>query len=100
MYPPKLDATLNDVAKRRCNTCHKGKLPRKFYTRFENPQNNSFLLAPLAKAAGGTEQCGKAIFKSTDDPDYQKITKTFVTIHEVLRKIPRADMKNFVLMSK
>ena len=100
MYPPKLDATLNEVAKRRCNSCHKGKLPRKFYTRFENPQNNAFLLAPLAKAAGGTEKCGKAIFKTTDDPDYQAIIKTFDTLHELLKKIPRADMKNFVLITK
>ncbi|MDP6542900.1 MAG: hypothetical protein QGH60_02850 [Phycisphaerae bacterium] len=100
MYPPKLDSTLSEVAKRRCNECHKGKIPRKFYTRFENPQNNGFLLAPLAKSAGGTEKCGKAIFKSTDDPDYQKIIKTFDTIHELLRKIPRADMKNFTLLTK
>ncbi len=97
MYPPKLDATLAEVAKRRCASCHKGKLPRTFYTRFENPQNNDFLLAPLAKAAGGTEKCGKAIFKTTDDADYRKIIKTFEPIHELLRKIPRADMKNFVL---
>ena len=100
MYPPNLDATLSEVAKRRCNQCHKGKLPRKFYTRFENPRNNAFLLAPLAKSAGGTEKCGKAIFKSTDDPDYRKIIKTFDTIHELLRNIPRADMKNFTLMTK
>ena len=100
MYPPKLDATLKEVAKTRCDSCHKGKLPRKFYTRFENPKNNNFLLAPLAKAAGGTEKCGKAIFKSTDDADYQKIIKTFDPIHKLLKSIPRADMKNFELQSK
>jgi hypothetical protein len=100
MYPPNLDSTLKEVAKRRCGECHKGKLPRKFYTRFENPKNNDFLLAPLAKSAGGTEACGKIIFKSTDDADYQKIIKTFDPIHQLLKNIPRADMKNFELLTK
>jgi len=98
MYPPNLDSTLKEVAARRCIQCHKKELPRTFYTRFENPQNNGFLLAPLAKAAGGTEKCGKAIFKSTDDPDYRKIIKTFEIIHGLLRRRPRADMKNFTLL--
>ncbi|MBC8372719.1 MAG: hypothetical protein H8E53_03930, partial [Planctomycetes bacterium] len=84
----------------RCASCHKKGVPRKFYTRVMKPQNNNFLLAPLAKSAGGTEKCGKAIFKSTGDPDYRKIIKTFEPIHELLRKRPRADMKNFTLLTK
>ena len=98
MMPQALEATLRDVASRRCASCHKKGVPRKFYTRVMKPQNNNFLLAPLAKSAGGTEKCGKAIFKSTDDPDYRKIMKTFEPIHELLRKRPRADMKNFKLL--
>jgi len=100
MYPPNLDATLKEVAARRCAECHQEKIPRKFYTRFENPQNNSFLLAPLAKTAGGTEKCGKPVFTSTDDPDYRKIVATFEPIHKLLDKIPRADMESFVLMTE
>ena len=99
MYPPQLDATLKEVAGRRCAECHEGEIPRKFYTRFENPQNNDFLLAPLAKDAGGTGKCGKPVFKSAEDPDYQKIIKTFDPIHELLRKIPRADMEDFALLT-
>ena len=98
MMPQTLDAALKDVASRRCASCHKKGVPRKFYTRVMKPQNNNFLLAPLAKSAGGTEKCGKAIFKSTDDPDYRKIMKTFEPIGELLRKRPRADMKNFKLL--
>jgi hypothetical protein len=98
MMPQALDRTLKDVSARRCASCHKKGLPRKFYTRVMKPQNNNFLLAPLAKSAGGTEKCGKAIFKSTDDPDYQKIIKTFEPVHELLRKRPRADMPNFKLI--
>jgi len=98
MMPQALESTLKEVARRRCDSCHKGKMPRKFYTRVMKPQNNNFLLAPLAESAGGTEKCGKAIFASTDDPDYQKIFKTFEPIHELLRARPRADMPNFKLL--
>ncbi len=93
MYPAALDKALAGVAKRRCASCHKGgRVPRKFYTRIENPQLNGFLLAPLAKAAGGTEACGKPIFKDTNDPDYQAILKTFEPIRKMLEHTPRMDM--------
>ena len=100
MMPLDLDSTLKEVASRRCASCHKGKdgIPRKFYTRVMNPQNNSFLLAPLAEKAGGTQKCSKPVFESTDDPDYQKILKTFEPIHELLKKRPRADMEGFELI--
>ena len=62
------------------------------------PENNNFLLAPLAKTAGGTQKCGKAVFASKDDPDYRKILKTFEPIHKLLKERPRADMKEFKLI--
>lgn len=98
MMPLALESTLKQVASRRCAGCHKSGIPRKFYTRVMNPQNNSFLLAPLAKKAGGLDKCGKAVFPSTDDPDYQKILKTFEPIHKLLKERPRADMKGFKLI--
>ena len=98
MMPQALDATLKDVAARRCNSCHKGGIPRKFYTRVTNPGHNSFLLAPLSKAAGGTERCVKPVFASKADPDYQKILATFAPIHKLLKDRPRADMATFKLM--
>jgi hypothetical protein len=70
-------------------------VPRKFYTRVLNPEKNSFLLAPLAREAGGTQNCGQPIFTSTADPDYQKILRTFDPIHTLLRQRPRADMREF-----
>jgi hypothetical protein len=93
IYPDNLDKTLAGVASRRCAECHKeGKIPRPFWTRITNPQMNGFLLAPLAKAAGGSEACGKAVFSSTADPDYQAILKTFEPVAEQLRARPRMDM--------
>jgi hypothetical protein len=95
MMPLELEATLKDVASRRCVRCHEQGIPQKFYTRVENPQHNSFLLAPLAKQAGGTQRCGEPVFQSTEDPDYQRILKTFDPIHRLLRERPRADMLTY-----
>jgi hypothetical protein len=93
LYPDQLDAALQDVATRRCAECHEnGVVPREFYTRVDNPQDNSFLLAPLAKAAGGTETCGRAVFESTDDSDYRTLLELFDPIHDLLNERPRMDM--------
>jgi hypothetical protein len=94
MSPPNLDKTLQAVAQKRCAACHnQGKsIPRRAWVRVTHPELNSFLVAPLAKAAGGTERCGQAVFASKDDPDYQAILKTFEPIHELLKQKPREDM--------
>jgi hypothetical protein len=91
IYPAGLDAALEDVRKRRCASCHKG-IPRKFYTRILNPENCNFMLAPLATKAGGTQKCGKAVFKSKNDPDYQKILRAFDSVKAEVAKNPRKDM--------
>jgi hypothetical protein len=95
MMPLDLDATLSEVAARRCVSCHQGGVPRRFYTRVLNPEKNSFLLAPLAASADGTQKCGAPVFTSTADPDYQKILRTFDPIHVLLKQRPRADMEEF-----
>ena len=98
MLPQQLEPTLKEVAARRCVSCHADGIPRKFYTRMLEPENNNFMLAPLAKAAGGTEKCGKAIFTSKEDPDYRKLLETFRPIHELLKDRPRADMPGFAVL--
>jgi hypothetical protein len=98
MMPSDLDSTLSEVASRRCAQCHATGVPRKFYTRVMKPEKNNFLLAPLAKAAGGTEKCGKPVFLSTADPDYRKILRTFAPIHALLKERPRTDMEGFQVM--
>jgi len=95
MLPLDLDSTLSEVASRRCVQCHQAEIPRKFYTRVMNPEKNSFLLAPLAAAAGGTQRCGQPIFASPEDPDYQRILRTFEPIRALLKDRPRADMPEF-----
>lgn len=95
MMPLQLETALKDVAARRCVNCHENGIPQEFYTRVENPQHNSFLLAPLSKEAGGTQRCGEPVFQSTQDPDYQKILRTFDPIHRLLQERPRADMLSY-----
>jgi hypothetical protein len=102
IMPDGLEKTLSEVTVRRCAECHKVKpgdkqpasqsLPRLPYVRVTNPENNAFLLAPLAKSAGGTERCGKPVFQNKEDPDYQAVLKTFEPTTKMLRDNPRQDM--------
>jgi len=80
------------VAQRRYISCHKQGVPRQPYVRVTGIENNRFLLAPLAIAAGGTQACGKAVFGSKSDPDYQAIVKTFGGISDLMATTPRIDM--------
>lgn len=92
MLPPDLGKVLQEVAMRRCASCHEGgKIPRTFYTRVTNIEDNDFLLAPLSKTADGAEVCGQAVFKTKNDPDYQAILKVFEPITEMLKAKPRMD---------
>jgi len=110
MLPTDLQKVMDDVYARRCAACHEEKQVDALLTwrppkwsggrgpwggrgvRIENPERNDFLLAPLAKSAGGTERCGQAVFGSTDDPDYQAVLDTFEPIQELMQKTPRMDM--------
>ena len=87
MVPGELDQVLTQVIAQRCGSCHEPARPN--YTRITNAENNSFLLAPLARAAGGTERCGKPIFASKDDPDYQAILRTFDALRPLIQSSPR-----------
>ena len=98
MLPDDLDVTLQEVASRRCAECHEKGVPRAFYTRMLKPENNNFLLAPLAKASGGTEKCGRAIFQTKEDPDYQKLIDLFQPLQQLLKQRPRADMPGFAVV--
>jgi len=92
LYPEKLDTVLSEVATTRCAACHDDGIPRKHFTRILAPEENSFLLAPLAKTAGGTGACGQSIFRSKDDPDYRRIVDTFDEIKQLIDGRPRMDM--------
>jgi len=101
ILPRGLKGAFADVAKRRCVSCHKGmndvfRAPgaEKFFVRLDRPERNAFMAAPLAKSAGGTERCGKAVFADTDDPDYRKLLEAFGETHQMLDERPRMDMRS------
>jgi hypothetical protein len=93
LLPDDLEKVLADVAKRRCAECHAaGKIPRREWVRITEPKFNPFLMAPLAKSAGGSQKCAKAVFADAKDPDYQAILATFKPVQAALAKRPRMDM--------
>ncbi len=94
MVPGTLEQVLKDVASRRCSTCHHNPqgIPRDAYVRISQIEHNSFLLAPLAQSAGGTQRCGQPVFASRDDPDYRAIVDTFLSVDQLLQQSPRMDM--------
>lgn len=111
MFPAELPTVMDDVFNRRCAECHQGQRQTmaKSWTprtkrwrgdtlglRIERPELNAFLLAPLAASAGGTGRCGRTVFASASDADYQAILKTFEPVRELARKTPRMDMPGAV----
>lgn len=57
-----------------------------------HPEWSAVLLRNLARTAGGQAEDDKAIFKSTDDPDYRKILEQICGSAKGLADHPRADM--------
>jgi len=96
ILPKDLKATLAQVAQRRCAECHKGNVPQRHFVRITHPELNDFLVAPLAKAAGGRQSCAKIVFESKQDPDYQAILKCFEPVAALLAQRPRMDMPGAV----
>ncbi|MCF7957134.1 MAG: discoidin domain-containing protein [Phycisphaerae bacterium] len=99
--PNDFTGLIKEVASRRCASCHENsgqdenwvfKQKDNFYIRLDNPQWNNFLMAPLAKSAGGSEKCGQAVFQDTHDPDYRKIMARFDALQKKLEQRPRFDM--------
>jgi len=110
--PKDLTRVMDEVYARRCAACHADKQVAPAMTwrqpkwsgglgpwggmgvRIENPQLNDFLLAPLAKKAGGSEACGQAVYRDQSDADYQAVLKTFQPVAELMAQRPRIDMPN------
>jgi cytochrome c553 len=109
IVPKDLQKVMDDVYTRRCASCHeqKGHQVRHAswrakgeindpWVRITNPQHNEFLMAPLAKSAGGTERCGQPVFRDATDPDYRAVLATFEPVAKMLKDRPRMDMPGAV----
>jgi len=60
-----------------------------------NPEQSAFLRVPLAKAAGGLEHHGHAIFMDTNDPDYQFALACIQRGHKVYTDRPAWGMRGW-----
>jgi mono/diheme cytochrome c family protein len=90
----KLAAQILDVSARRCASCHApADVARLDWIDLRSPRKSRFLVAPLAKSAGGTEKCGSAVYRDRDDPDYRALVATVTAaVNEAWRR-PRRDLK-------
>ncbi|NLX97091.1 MAG: hypothetical protein GXY83_13025 [Rhodopirellula sp.] len=99
--------------KQRCGGCHgkeytdkKEKRYDLFFSRgsagnpgplvnLSRPEKSFMLRAPLAKEAGGQALCKEVVFKTTEDPLYQKILAALTDGHNRLMAGKRFDMPGF-----
>ena len=89
----KIRGALKAVFDRRCASCHQEEVARVERVSFTQVEESPALLAPLAKAAGGTEACGKAVFPNREDPDAQALLAALHALEEEIKTNPRMDMR-------
>jgi len=92
LITPPIRRALAGVYERRCVSCHQQDTGRIERIAFHDPESSPALLAPLGKAAGGTEACGKPIFESRDDPDAQALLAALDRLKQEMADNPREDM--------
>jgi len=85
--------SLDAVFKRRCASCHAGDTGRAYRVNFDDPLKSPVLLAPLAKAAGGTGACGEAVLKDLEDADAKALRDALTRLQAEMRDNPRMDMR-------
>ena len=57
------------------------------------PQESRFLVAPLAKEAGGRGKCVQPVYRDQHDPDYQAVRQLVETAVQRAWANPRRDLK-------
>ena len=118
-----VNAPAQQVVRKRCWTCHatpgtigdgtairfhkkddprnrrSGRFSRHIIFNLTRPEKSVYLMAPLAKEAGGLGLCtnaqGKAVFASTDDPGYKTLLALVEDAKSILDSDPRFDMTKF-----
>lgn len=97
--PSGFNEAFKDMASRRCAGCHVQEnhedvfsYPGQFALRIDHPELNPVLMAPLSSEAGGSQKCGKVVFRDTSDEDYRKLISTFQQLAKDLEQRPRLDM--------
>ena len=92
LLTPGIRGALKAVCDKRCASCHGQDAGRIERIKFLEVEKSPALLAPLAKAAGGTEKCGQPVFESRDDPDAKALIDTLNQLAQEIKTNPREDM--------
>ncbi|MGM0488017.1 MAG: discoidin domain-containing protein [Planctomycetota bacterium] len=89
-----LFAKIESIHQRRCGTCHEaGEVTRPYWVDLYAPEESLFLTAPLARSAGGTQKCGKALYTDRSDEDFAAIAQWLVRAVERAWTEPRRDLR-------
>jgi len=90
-----LESALAAVHARRCQACHQpADVTRLGWIDLRQPDHSLFLVAPLAKPAGGSGKCSQAVYKDTRDADYQAVCRLVRQAVEKAWQFPRRDLES------
>ncbi len=90
---PKLLKGLTAVHEQRCAACHQpAEVTRTDWIDIRRPDQSLFLIAPLAKEAGGTGKCGASIYRDNTAPGYQAALGLVREAVDKLWSNPRRDV--------
>ena len=90
-----LESAIAAVHAKRCQACHKpAEVTRLSWIDLRQPDRSLFLIAPLAKPAGGTGKCSQAVYRDTGDADYQAVRALVRQSVEKAWRLPRRDLES------
>jgi hypothetical protein len=89
-----LQQKIASVHERRCKECHQpGDVTRIDWINVREPGQSLFLMAPLAKSAGGAQCCRQAVYKDQTDPDYRAVLDMVTAAATKAWQQPRRDLR-------
>jgi hypothetical protein len=96
MLTERVTKPMVEVYGRRCAECHgqgDGRGENWWQTlNRRDPRLSRALMAPLGREAGGWGRCDKAVFATTDDPDYRVLLAVLTDLAAELKQHPREDV--------
>ncbi|MHC4558595.1 MAG: HzsA-related protein, partial [Planctomycetota bacterium] len=92
--------SITDVHKKRCNSCHEAsEISRADWIDIHEPRRSLFLVAPLTKIAGGTQECSEVTYKNQHDQDYAMLLQLVRAAVGRAWANPRRDLKALLARS-
>ncbi len=90
-----LESAIAAMHATRCQACHKpADVTRLSWIDLRQPDRSLFLIAPLAKLAGGAQKCSEVVYKDTSDTDYQAVRTLVRKAVEKAWQCPRRDLES------